>query len=44
MMQNHYIDLLKSAYGDKNIVLLYSTPYEIKGMERIMEISGALFP
>ena len=44
MMQNHYIHLLKSTYGDKNIVLLYSTPYEIKGMERIMEISGALFP
>jgi arsenite-transporting ATPase len=43
-MQNYYINLLKSAYGDKNMVLLYGTPYEIKGMERILEISGALFP
>ena len=43
-MQNHYIDLLKSAYHDKNILLLYCAPYEIKGMERIVEISRALFP
>ena len=43
-MQNHYINLLKSTYGDKNMVLLYGTPYEIKGIERIMEISGTLFP
>ena len=43
-MQNHYINLLNSTYGDKNMVLLYGTPYEIKGIERIMEISRALFP
>jgi hypothetical protein len=35
---------LKNAYDDKNILLLYCAPYEIKGMERIMEISQALFP
>jgi arsenite/tail-anchored protein-transporting ATPase len=43
-MQNHYIDFLKSRYHDKNILLLYCTPYEIKGIERIEEISRALFP
>ncbi len=42
-MQEHYVDLLKNAYKDKNIMLLYLTPYEIKGMERIMEVSRALF-
>jgi arsenite/tail-anchored protein-transporting ATPase len=43
-MQNHYIDLLKNLYHDKNILLLYCAPHEIKGIERIEEISRALFP
>ena len=43
-MQNHYIDFLKNAYHDKNVLLLYCAPYEIKGIERIAEISRALFP
>jgi arsenite-transporting ATPase len=42
-MQEHYVDLLKNTYEDKNIMLLYLAPYEIKGMERIMEVSQALF-
>ncbi len=43
-MQDHYIDFLKNTYENKNIMLLYCAPYEIKGVERIMEISRALFP
>jgi arsenite-transporting ATPase len=43
-MQSHYIDLLKNTYKDKNVMLLYGTPYEIKGVERIMEVSRSLFP
>ncbi len=43
-MQDHYIDFLKNTYNNKNIFLLYCAPYEIKGVERIMEISRALFP
>lgn len=42
-MQNHYIDFLKNAYHDKNVLLLYCAPYEIKGIERIVEISRAIF-
>lgn len=43
-MQYHYIDFMKNTYDNKNIMLLYCAPYEIKGVERIMEISRALFP
>ena len=43
-MQEQYIDFLKNTHHDKNILLIYCAPYEIKGMERIMEISRALFP
>ena len=43
-MQEQYIDFLKNRHHDKNVLLIYCAPYEIKGMERIMEISRALFP
>ena len=43
-MQSHYIDLLENTYKDKNVTVLHCTPYEIKGEERIKEISRALFP
>lgn len=43
-MQSQYIDFLKRTYDGKNIQLIYLAPYEIKGTERIMEISRILLP
>ncbi len=42
-MQEHYIDLIRNLYRDKNVMLLYLAPYEMKGFERIVEVSRALF-
>ncbi|HVN97002.1 MAG TPA: ArsA family ATPase [Syntrophorhabdaceae bacterium] len=44
LMQRQYIDSIRDDYGDKNIMLLYLAPYEIKGYEKILEVSKALFP
>jgi len=43
-MQSEYIDFLKRTYDEKNIQLIYLTPYEIKGIERLTEISRVLLP
>jgi len=43
-MQSEYIDFLKRTYDGKNVQLIYLTPYEIKGIERIAEISQVLLP
>jgi hypothetical protein len=43
-MQSQYIDFLKKTYNGKNIQLIYLAPYEIKGTERIAEISQVLLP
>jgi hypothetical protein len=42
-MQQHYLDFLANAYKDTNLVILNLTPWEVKGMVRIAEISQALF-
>ena len=42
-MQEHYIEVLKAVCSGRNMVTLYLSPYEIKGLERIGEISHALF-
>ncbi len=42
-MQDVYLGLMRNAYKDRNIVVLYGAPYEIKGLERIKEITKALF-
>jgi arsenite/tail-anchored protein-transporting ATPase len=42
-MQEHYIEVLKALCSGRNMVTLYLSPYEIKGLERIGEISHALF-
>ncbi|MBP1747656.1 MAG: arsenite-activated ATPase ArsA [Deltaproteobacteria bacterium] len=42
-MQEHYIDELARTYGDKNLTILYLAPHEIKGMEKIAGVAGALF-
>jgi arsenite/tail-anchored protein-transporting ATPase len=42
-MQEHYISLLRASFGERNLVTLYLSPYEIKGLERINDISHALF-
>ena len=42
-MQEHYLGVLKATCSDRNMVTLYLSPYEIKGLERIGEISHALF-
>jgi arsenite-transporting ATPase len=42
-MQDHYIEVLKNAFDDLNMVILYLSPYEIKGLARINDISHALF-
>jgi arsenite-transporting ATPase len=44
IMQAHYIDLLENTYKDKSLTVLYCAPHEIKGVERIMEVSRSLFP
>jgi arsenite-transporting ATPase len=42
-MQEHYIDFIKNTYKDTNIVTLYLSPYEVKGLKRIMDVAGELF-
>ncbi len=42
-MQEHYIGVLKGICTGRNMVILYLSPYEIKGLERISGISHALF-
>ena len=42
-MQDHYIHMLEETYREINISRLYLAPYEIKGVERIGEVSRALF-
>ncbi len=42
-MQEHYLDYLWGTYKDTNLVILYLTPWEVKGLERIAAISEALF-
>jgi arsenite-transporting ATPase len=42
-MQEHYIGVLKAICTGRNMVTLYLSPYEIKGLERISGISHALF-
>ena len=42
-MQQHYIDFIKDTYKEINIVTLYLSPYEVKGMKRIKDVAGELF-
>jgi arsenite/tail-anchored protein-transporting ATPase len=42
-MQDHYMEILKEAFGSLNMVTLYLAAHEIKGLDRIDEISQALF-
>ena len=42
-MQDHYIGVLKDVCGNRNLVTLYLSAYEIKGLDRIEGISEALF-
>jgi arsenite/tail-anchored protein-transporting ATPase len=42
-MQKHYIDFIKDKYKDINIITLYLSPYEVKGLQRIMDVAGELF-
>jgi arsenite/tail-anchored protein-transporting ATPase len=42
-MQEEYVAFIRETYKDMNIVTLYLAAREIKGMERIMEVSRALF-
>ena len=42
-MQEEYITFLRETYRDINIVTLNLSPYEIKGRDRIFEVSEALF-
>lgn len=41
-MQERYIRTLEETYGGLNISRLYLSPYEIKGVERIEEVSRTL--
>ncbi|MFQ6051160.1 MAG: ArsA family ATPase [Candidatus Hydrothermarchaeota archaeon] len=43
-MQKKYIEFLEEKYGESmSIVYVYLYPHEIKGVERIMEVSQSLF-
>jgi arsenite/tail-anchored protein-transporting ATPase len=42
-MQQHYIDFIKDTYKDINIDMLYLSPYEVKGIKRIMDVAEELF-
>jgi arsenite-transporting ATPase len=42
-MQQHYIDSMSHQYKGINLVTLYLSPYEVKGLTRIADVSGALF-
>jgi len=42
-MQEHYMDFLKSTYKGTNIVTLFLSPNEVKGLERIADVAETLF-
>jgi arsenite/tail-anchored protein-transporting ATPase len=42
-MQDHYIDFLRNTYRDINVSLLYLSAHEVKGLDRILDVSKALF-
>jgi arsenite/tail-anchored protein-transporting ATPase len=42
-MQQQYIDHLKDVCGALNIVMLYLSAYEVKGLLRIADVAGELF-
>jgi len=42
-MQNEYINFIKNTHRDINIVTLFLSPYEVKGIEKIKDISELLF-
>jgi arsenite/tail-anchored protein-transporting ATPase len=42
-MQKHYLDFLENTYKDTNLVILNLAPQEVKGLQGIERISGALF-
>jgi anion-transporting ArsA/GET3 family ATPase len=42
-MQEHHIRALEDVYTQMSITKLYLSPYEIRGIERIREISERLF-
>lgn len=42
-MQQHYIGALHNSYAGTNIVTLYLSPYEVKGLTRIGDVAGELF-
>jgi arsenite-transporting ATPase len=42
-MQDHYIGVLGHTFADLNLVTLYLSAYEIKGLDRIRGVSEALF-
>jgi len=42
-MQKQYIDFIMDTYRDINIVMLYLSPYEVKGIKRITDVAGELF-
>jgi arsenite/tail-anchored protein-transporting ATPase len=42
-MQGHYIDIIRNEYEEINMVILHLAAREIRGIERIMEVSKALF-
>ncbi|MBW2039426.1 MAG: ArsA family ATPase [Deltaproteobacteria bacterium] len=43
-MQDHYIKILSEEYGGRlHLILLFLSPYEIKGLERIRRVSHLLF-
>ncbi|OPX92437.1 MAG: Arsenical pump-driving ATPase [Syntrophorhabdus sp. PtaU1.Bin002] len=42
-MQEHYMDFLKGTYKGTNIVTLFLSPNEVKGLERIADVAETLF-
>ncbi len=42
-MQQHYMDFLENTYRDTNIVTLFLSPHEVKGLERIADVAETLF-
>jgi arsenite/tail-anchored protein-transporting ATPase len=42
-MQDHYLDMLSQLFSEINMVKLYLRPHEVKGLQSIAEVAGALF-
>ncbi len=43
-MQNRYIEMLRKDFGrEKEIIEIPLFPYEVKGMQRLLEVEGILF-